>query len=178
MFGKIISKISGEIPGNISDNIPTIKKVDDRVRISFEVGNKVMQTADNNFSPSTHNPTVIINTAIDEVEQYAQKCAWCGRHLIGAPDAQFAKYNGPDKRYRHWICHEECNIPILRLDTGTPKKSDSHTPKKSDTSQIQTHLDEILFTRNRSHVLMYTIPEEPHRLISSDSRTQSPDIQP
>ncbi len=149
MFGKIISKISGEIPGNISDNIPTIKKV--------------------NVSP--------VSDTTDEVEQYAQKCAWCGRHLIGAPDAQFAKYNGPDKRYRHWICHEECNIPILRLDTGTPvhqsdKKLDLHTP------QIQTHLDEILFTRNRSHVLMYTIPEEPHRLISSDSRTQSPDIQP
>ncbi len=154
MFGKIISKISGEIPGNISDNIPTIKKV--------------------NVSP--------VSDTTDEVEQYAQKCAWCGRHLIGAPDAQFAKYNGPDKRYRHWICHEECNIPILRLDmintdTHTPvhqsdKKLDLHTP------QIQTHLDEILFTRNRSHVLMYTIPEEPHRLISSDSRTQSPDIQP
>jgi hypothetical protein len=161
MFGKIISKISGEISGNISDNIPTIKKVNDC-----------------NINQTTSDTT-------DEVEQYAQKCAWCGRHLIGAPDAQFAKYNGPDKRYRHWICHEECNIPLLRLDTEphAHQIQTVYNPVLQKTEPLKKtepplHLDEILFTRNRSHVLMYTIPEEPHRLISSDSRTQSPDIQP
>jgi len=44
--------------------------------------------------------------------QYAQKCAWCGRYLVGS-ESDFAIYNGKDPLYKGWVCHYECNLDNL-----------------------------------------------------------------
>lgn len=89
-----------------------------------------------------------LSNKVEPLVQHAQKCAWCGHHLLGGE--QTAQYNGEDPLYKGWECHSACNVGkqndmiIDTVTTDDPDFVDLEAQKLPKKKSISTTIVDAL----------------------------------